>query len=283
MAYNQLLAGAQTLLTDLMAQAVNLVVMEVRESDNTTIKKQHASLPEPHGSPITVRALKSSIILLQFSVVEALASFVSKLVIEAHRHPSEGPRAPHPLREVELDCLNEQRTSVDTRSGKIHVKGNVYAPTLERLSFVLLSFAKSHGHEFRLNKSNDGWQNVTRLKKLRDELTHVRLDFSLGTLIELETLDLDKIRPSITITNRNLFMGAEAIIWYSQQIRHVVNQSTNHDYRQVVHLLTVVEFLAYMQLLNLHKSCGISSKAFEKSHPIPIKFLRNQARKQRPE
>ena len=257
--------------------------MEVQESDNTTNTKQHASLPKPHGSAVTVRALKSSIILLQFSVVEALASFVSKLVIEVHRHSSEAPRAPHPLSEVELDCLKEQRTSVDTRSGELTVKCNVYPPTLDRLSLVLSFFAKSHGRKFRLNRSDGGWQNVMRLKKLRDELTHVRLDFSLGTPIELEALDLDRIRPSITITSRNLFMGAEAIIWYSQQIRHVVSKSTNHDYRQIVHLMTVVEFLAYMQLMKLHKACGISSKAFEKSHPIPIKLLPNRARKLRPE
>lgn len=242
--------------------------MEVQESDNTTNTKQHVSLPKPHGSPITVRALKSSIILLQFSVVEALASFVSKLVIEAHRHSSEGPRAPYPLDEVELDCLKEQRTSVDTRSGELTVKGNVYLPTLDRLSIVLSFFAKSHGRKFQLNRTNGGWHNITRLKKLRDELSHVRLDFSLGTPIELEALDLDRIRPSITITSRNLFMGAEAIVWYSQQIRHVVSESTSHDYKQVVHLMTIVEFLAYMQLMNLHKSCGFSSKAFEKSHPI---------------
>ena len=179
-----------------------------------------------------------------------------------------------PLSQVEIDFLREQRTFLDARTGDVRVQNAAYSSTLDKLSIVPSLFAKAYGHSFRLDKSGSGWDKIRDLKKLRDALTHIRLDLSPFSGKEEAGLDLDNIRPAVVINSKDLFSGSEAVKWYAQQIKEVCLEVAIPEFKGIMNLMMFLEFMCYMHLINLRESCGLTEKQLEKMHPMP--HIRNR-------
>lgn len=265
---DQICNGASVLLMDLLAQIVNLVVAVEKEA--RSIEKDQLEPLErgSRGSPISVRALKTSIVFLQFSVLEALANILAELITVSHQGTDAIPKATNPLSQTELDSLKEQRSYLDFRTGEVKTKQAVYIPILDKLSIAPALLARSYGQNFRVNKGDVGWGRVRKLKQLRNSLTHIRLDLPPQGSATTVELNLDNVRPSVMVSSQNLFSGSEAIIWYSRQIRQVFTQIAVPEYERMVHLMMFVEAFAYMHLLNLRESCGVSEERLNEMYPI---------------
>lgn len=265
---SQVVHGGRILLIDLFGQLMNLIVAEEREVKNIGEDRLLPLEGESQGNAISVRALRTSIIILQFGVLEALANFIAEVTIQIHCDATGAPPVTNPLTQVELDLLKEQRTLLDTRTGELRIQQPVYQSILDKLAVVPLLFARAYGLNFRLDKSVSGWNKIARLKELRDALTHIRLDCRPSLPAEIDNSDLDRVRPSLTISSRDLFSGSEAIIWYGQQIKQVCIKMSIPEYKVISELMVFVEFFGYMQLINLHSSCGITKEEFTRMYPM---------------
>ena len=72
--------------------------------------------------------------LLQFSTLEALANFIADLTVQAHEGLEGASSPPRPLTQVELDFLQERRSSVEPRNGNVKIQNGAYVSTLDKLS-----------------------------------------------------------------------------------------------------------------------------------------------------
>lgn len=258
--------GAEQLLYDLLAQTLNLIVSVEREIKAINRDKFRPLKAGHRGSHISVRALKSSIILIQFGILEALANFVADLTVRLHG-PLEGAvDLASPLTQVELDILREQRTTVDIRTGELKTQHAVFVSTLDKLSVAPLLLAKSHSKTFRLDKGCAGWNKVRKLKDMRDALTHVRLHIRTESDdVESPTLDLDRVRPSLAISSADLFDGSTAISWYLRELMRAFTDLGS--YEPVVSMLTKGDFIVFMQAVNLKESARVPDARLKELFP----------------
>jgi hypothetical protein len=270
-----LIGGAQTLVFDLLAQTLNLIVSV--ECELKAIEEDKGAPLEGgwRGSPISVRALKSSIVLLQFATLEELANFTAELTVRSHKGLYGAPALLSPLSQVELDFLREERSFVNADTGKVKIQHGAYISTLNKLSVAPLLFAKSHGKSFRLNKGNSGWENVRKLKALRDALTHIRFGTATSTTesdmaANSDKLDLDTVRPSILINGAHLFAGSESISWYCRELMRAFVEVGAHEYESIMRLLKLAEFTAYMHLINLQPRSSVSERRLQRLLPCGV-------------
>ena len=253
---DSIIGGARTLLLDLLSQALNLIVLLDREvkaiEHDSTDPLERGS----RGSPISVRALKSSVVLLQFGILEALGNFTAELTVRLHEGLDGAVPLRIPLSQVELDFLREQRSSLEPTTGKIKIQKGVYVSTLDKLSAAPLLFAKSYGKNFRLDKAGSGWGNVQKLKVLRDTLTHIRPGMEPSTVETDIQLNLDKVTPSVLITFADLFDGSECILWYCRELKRSCVELGAQEHQLILRVVTFWEFIAYLHLVNLQTRSG---------------------------
>jgi hypothetical protein len=210
--YPKLALSGFALLVDLLAQILNLIVATQKEverikTEENQDQEKESSEKKESGSPISVRAFKSSIILLQFSALETISNSLAGLAIKTMNGISGAPEIKNRLSLVEVDFLAEQRTYVETTTGSLKVSGSVFVSTLDKLAIAPLLFGKLHGHTFHLNKGGKGWQNVRHLKETRDKLTHFKLDGSWLELEESVQLSLDHVKPAVIIRTKSLSLN----------------------------------------------------------------------------
>lgn len=271
--YQELAQSGLAVLTDLLAQNLNVIVAvqeEVRRIEvRQELDSEQGGDKKEHGSPISVRAFKSSIILLQFSFLEALANVLAGLQIKTMEGISGAPEITSSLTQVELDYLSEQRTSVDDKTGALKVNSRVFISTLEKLAIVPLLLGKLHGCPFRLDKNCKGWQSVQHLKETRDKLVHFKLDDTWRQLDADSPLNLDNIKPTVTIQTKDLFAGGLALRWYVQQIKVLLKQIYKDNQEPLLLHFTMLELICWMMLMNLYEDCGISENKFNQEYPMP--------------
>jgi hypothetical protein len=111
-----------------------------------------------------VRALKTSVIMLQFSALETVANFLADLAIRTSEGIQGSPEVKASLTQVELDFLAERRTYVDAGSGALKISGSAFVPTLDKLTVAPLLLGKVHGLKRRIDKGGSGWQKIQQLK-----------------------------------------------------------------------------------------------------------------------
>jgi hypothetical protein len=272
--FDNLIGNGSMLLIDLFAQLINLIVALQKESDSIKSSPDESSdenkTDKLSGSPISVRALKTSIILLQFSALETIANFLSGLAIRINSGIPGAPDVNTPLTQVEIDFLKEERTYLDTGTGALKLSGSVFVSTLDKLAMAPLLLGRLHDQNYRLDKGGNGWRSIQRLKEIRDQLTHFKLD---GTLMEGDesiSLDLDNVKPAVTIKNRDIFNGGEAMKWYIQQVIDLLSSMYTERHWQLVTRFQILQFMNWMALLNLYKSCSISDEVFNRDYPRPF-------------
>ena len=261
--YNQIIQSGFLLLMDLFAQIINLIVTLNKEVQSIQETKDNENAHG--GSPISVRALKTAIIFLEFNALETLANFFAEVTLQTNLQTTDTASTSKNLSQVEIDFLSEQRTSLDVKTGNLKVSKSAFVPTLDKISIVPLELFKLHGIEFKINKGDQGWQKLLKLKEQRDRLTHPRIDLSLLNPDEEYNLDLNNIKPAVIIESQDIFDGSEAIYWY-------INQLKPHLYaieKKKFYALQTLEVMCLLMMMNLRESCGISESEFGKKYPLP--------------
>jgi hypothetical protein len=260
-----------TLIIDLLAQVVNLIVTVTDENKKIQKDKEKPLARGSRGSGITVRALSSSIVVLQFTTLEAIVNSIAEAVVHVHGQIEGATKVRAALSQVELDFLVEKRTLFDPRSAKVVVQNNAYSSTLDKLSIVPTLLAKAFGQSFVIDKSGSGWQKVRELKDLRDALTHVRLDRLLPIESKNVKPDVNNVPSAVPITNKQLFSGSEAIRWYSREIKNLCEETALKEFVAFGSSAAIWEVFCYLHMLNLHESCGLTKKEFAKLYPSPVR------------
>ena len=260
--YFKAVSNGCMLIIDLLAQIFNLInSLQIEISKLKTEKDR---------DDITARALRTSILVLQFSTLETTSNFLAELTIETNKGLEGSPEIVSRLTQAEIDLLAEQRTYVDIVTGEVKSNSSNYIATMDKLAIVPLLFGRLHGKRYRLDKSVKGWQNILKLKEVRDKFIHYRINISSMTKIGP---DFKKIIPTIKIENKDLFVGAESIQWYQQQIvillRQVYKNSNQLALAFLNNQMIALEMVCWMMLSKLYKSAGISDKEFARDYPPP--------------
>jgi hypothetical protein len=257
---------------DLGAQISNLAValgeeiQRVESSAANADKEQ--GIVEKKGSPISVRALKSSVSLILSSMIEGWANFLAELAVSTNDGLEGSPDVVHALQQAEIDCLLEQRTALDTRTASLTVTRNVYIPTLDKLAIVPRLLGKMHGLDFVLDKGGHGWQKVQKLKGIRDQLTHPKLDLKVRISNSCPEFSLDTVEAVVEISMLDLYECAEGLDWYISQTLGLLQQLVKKGRPYVITFFSV-ELFCWMILANLRSPAGISDIIFERHHPAP--------------
>jgi len=271
--YQNMVRNSFTLFIDLAAQLVNLAVSLSKEIGKIEPEQTNASTSgedNESGSPISVRAIKTSIILLEVNALETVSNFLAELALKTNEAIVGAPDVQQTLTQIEVDFLAEQRTYIDVQTGALKIRESVFVPTLDKLSIIPLLLGKLHNQSFRLDKSGKGWQKIQKLKEIRDGLSHFRTDFSVPATDDAFSLDLDNVKPAIVIKNIDLFEGIEATRWYIAQLISLLRQIDMEDYRGLTRQFLMLDVVYWMVLLNLYKICGIAENTFYRDYPSPV-------------
>ena len=258
---------------DLAAQISNLAVSLGEELSGTKELEKaggHKSGKRGEsGSPISVRAIKTSVALLLSSMLEGWANFLAELALQSNVGLEGSPKVVYHFNQIEIDCLAEQRTSLNARTAEAVVTKNVYIPTLDKLAIVPRLLGKQYGCDFVLERGGSGWQKVQILKSVRDKLVHPKLDLT-GLLDEIPTeIELDTVRATIEVNLIDLYTCAEGMDWYLHETMGLLRQIVKPSQRFVLSIGSV-EILSWLILSNLSSVTGTSKAAFNREHPAPV-------------
>lgn len=183
------------LLSDINAQLYNLT-LHMKDEINRINQNRNI------GSPITIRAIKSSILSLQFNYLEALSNFIANLIIEICNKTDGAPESVAALSIEELSRVKDEKK---------------YTRIEDKISLYPEYLAKILGVDYKLNKSGLDWQNLKDIKKKRDVLTHPKMtneDIYIN-------LSIDNIRPAVEIKDSDIFVGFEVLYWYNSEIENL--------------------------------------------------------------
>lgn len=235
------------LIVDLLAQINNLCIMYSREFDKTQ-----------QNDDFLLRAYKTSIVTLTFSVIEAYYNFVAQLTLFLNQTNDEN--ITKSLTQVEIDFLLEQTTYIDLKSGQSKTKNATYSGILDKLNVIPRIFARIHSKSFVLDKSNNDWQKLVKLKNIRDEITHVKFDTERVFKFDIGPKSISRLAPYYSITDIDIFNGINAI---RKNIDNV-NSLIEEVYTTEVLFVGLVDMMFGLVLLNYQKVCGINDEEFDK-------------------
>jgi hypothetical protein len=228
---------------ELLSQAQNLAVQlkkkyELNEADLTTIN-----------------ALKTSIVMILFSVLEGYCNFIGELIVQSSIKNVENPKTSHNLSQIEIDYLSEQKTYID-KSGTRKIKKSVFNPTLDKLFVTPLILGKIFGIDFKIDKSCKEWQSLRRLKEIRDRITHIKFDYN-G----------DNSR--LYISENDIIYASEAIGWYFEKVGSLIH----NIYKEAFDKTSIfsIRMSCWITQLHLYKLCNMSDKLFDKNFICPLK------------
>jgi len=274
--YDNAIGHASMLFVDTGAQVSNLAVSLGEElqrlESSVSAGDGKPDAIRKSGSPISVRAMKSSVALMLSSMLEGWANFLAELALRTNDGLEGSPEVVHALGQAEIDCLAEQRTALDTRTAGLIVTKNVYVATLDKLVVVPRLLGRLHGFDFVLDKAGQGWQKVQGLKIVRDELTHPKLNLNDYLGNNPAALSLDKVRSAVEINMNALYECAEGVDWYVSQTVGLLRHFVKRGPRLAISFGSV-EFICWLIVVNLQSPAGISVKVFNRHHPAPVDLV----------
>ena len=271
-AYEKVIGGASSLLVDLFCQLGNLTLTLQREQQSKEVRlvrlAESTNDAGKAASPVFERALKTGIILMQFSLLEAIANALAQIAIKTNEKIDGAPRTRCTLSQVEVDLLAEQRSYFDPMTGSLKLNEPAYVPIIDKLAITPVLFGKLYCQEFRLDKRATGWQKIKRLKECRDRLVHFDISAKAGP--EPLVPSLDQVKPAYLIQNTDIFEGSEGIRWYLRQLIEMLEKISKDKHGQLINILFAAEYTNWMVLLNFYRSCGISETVFRRDSPPPV-------------
>lgn len=138
----------------------------------------------------SLSALEFSLLLIQFTHIEALVNIVAEIAIRKNKETKV-------LHEAELHFLMEQK--VYLKKGKIETDTS-FVSIEEKIKQYPKLLAKACKDDFQLDTSKHYWSKFLEAKKIRNEITHPKN----GVISQIKT--------------EHLFDTAEFIYWYNEEV-----------------------------------------------------------------
>lgn len=256
--YDSYVLGGGEAIVDLLAQVDSMV-------SNFNFEYQRIMQDVNAVSTINIRALKTFIIIVQFSVLESMSNFLGDLTLLANQGIESSPKIVSKLNLVEIDFLSDQKSELD-KNGQVKTK-KTFASTLDKICIAPLLLAKLHGIDFNIDKSAEDWQNVVKLKEIRDNLTHPKI--SLSSREVTMSLNIDRVKPCVIVKNEDLFLGAKVLRWYIDEITKLMRNLERSNQVKISFPYNHLELFSYRLLSKLYYTPGMSHKQFERKYPTP--------------
>lgn len=197
------------------------MIIKLVEIEDANIQKQMAEAPKPkvvsEGMSVTVQlprmidsttfsSLNFSLLLLQFTYIEALCNVVAESAIRQNRSSKI-------LSEIEIDFLSEQIRTF--KGGKINTKGS-YVRLEDKASEYIALLAKVNQVDYKLDTSIHYWSDFKLAKTVRDEITHPKNGVH-------SNIDFD-------IT----FKLSKFIYWFTKEVANIyINHFDFKDYKWI--------------------------------------------------
>jgi hypothetical protein len=228
---------------ELLSQAQNLSVQ---------LKKKYDSTEE---YLTTINALKTSIVMILYSVLEGYCNFIGDLIIKSSKKNEKELEFCYNLSQIEIDYLSEQKTYID-RSGNIKIINSVFNPTLDKLYVTPLILGKIYGLDFKIDKSGNKWQSIRRLKEIRDRITHIKFDYNGEN-------------SRLYITEKDIVYASDAIAWYFEAVGSLFHQIYKDSFDKTS--ILSIKMSCWIIQLHLYKLCNMSDHFFDKNFICPLK------------
>jgi hypothetical protein len=252
--FERIVHGGRITLRDLLAGIKNLIDLWNKEKE--TLAENQGKEPTVYkGTPDTVSALGSSIIMLQFSAIEAIVNFLAEIICNINDAVEGAPKGRIVLASTEVDYLKEQRTTFDTDKGKLVIK-RCFGRTSDKTRIFPLLLARLFEYKYTFEKKGNVWSKLQRLKETRDSLVHFRAS------------DLDNELHAEAVKHEDLFCGSEALYWYAGEVASLVSSLARKELDCLVMAMNTVQHLAWMCLYDLRKG-QMTEKDFDERYPLP--------------
>lgn len=190
-------------LSEIKCQIYNLLCLLVEE-----YKKINSTKSTP-PSPISIRAIKTSIFQNAILYIEAVANFLSAVAVNIDNGLAGAPKKKIPLEQEDLKKLNET---------------NGYIRLQDKLILSTECLNKLIGSSIKIDKSSHHWGRFKDFKKRRDNLTHIRVPINDG----YRTPSMDNMTASVKITDGDIEKSVELLQWFNSTLNRVA-ESIGHD------------------------------------------------------
>lgn len=300
--FESLIRYSHILIMDSFDQLIGLVEslklsLEIIKNRKQTSSKKDKKIQERYI--VTMRAYKSSIITFQFCILELICDFLIQLVIKTNEGLKGIPKKSSLLTKAELEFITEKTTQFNSKTKKENTRQS-FIGILDKLTIPPYLLGKLYDKEFNIDKGGRGWNGIKKLKKIRDELTHPKLELDVypDNIYEIEKiektatnkpikgyensydygkfLNIFKIRPTLTIKNTDLLDGAESIRWYIHELarlfKAIYTTPLNAELQNPLGGLTFIEIMCFVVIDHLRLICNISESKHEKKYPLPYLF-----------
>lgn len=213
--YLHKLSQPTTLLSKMVA-LVHLINLENKKIEAIIEKIQNNSQPtqQQNSSSVSISlpptidttilsSLEFSLLLMQFTYVEALSNIIGECAIRNNLSTQK-------LTSFEQDYLLEIETRY--KEGKSKVK-KAFVPTEEKAKEYIKLYAKSHNEEYNLNVLGTSyWKEFLNAKNIRNEITH------------------PKSGVTSSINPTHLFEMSRFIYWFTEEVYVLFEKYTSTKY-----------------------------------------------------
>lgn len=214
------------------------------------LNKEYSSSDIYLESSISIRALKTSIVLLEYTMFEYFANMISRVVILADEGLNDTFNLQYKLSIHEIDYLLERETYFDKRDLKIKSRVGNYSTIEAKLVGYPLLLGKIFGHKFKLDKGGQEWECIKELKEVRDSIVHPKLDLIpydrqlTGTNQVEDNIDYDL-----------LFKGASSLYWYLFQINTKLIRVIFSNHQECMKPFLNMPITLFTTIVNLYEKC----------------------------
>lgn len=212
-------------LSEIKCQIYNLLCYLSEE-----YKKIDSGYP-PFPSPISIRALKTSIFQDVILYIEATANFLASMVICVNDLLCGAPQSKTSLEQCDIDKLTEA-------NGK-------YIRLEDKLVFSIDCLNRLLYGNIKIDKGDCNWGRFKDFKKRRDSITHVKIPNHIDHVAPT----LDHMVASVFITDSDISHSIELLCWFNALLNDAAKLVGNdkfpshHDFNDyIVGLLVVISF-----------------------------------------
>jgi hypothetical protein len=191
---NEIIHSGHRLILDLVAQIIELNGIQREDKPN--------------------RSILSSSIILSFSILEAYLNYISSLIIFEHKNNAFSPKILNRLSEVELDVLEEKKSTFDIKKIKVKKTDNSYIRIMDKLIVVPKLLAKTYSKDINIDKGCKNWEYLNELKEKRDDISHPKFDIEkIEQITDFRNMP-SPLKPAYSIEPIVLLNGLISIRWY---------------------------------------------------------------------
>jgi hypothetical protein len=197
-------------LINLENKKIEGIIEEIQKKSQPIQRQQSSSVTislPPRIDTTILSSLEFSLLLMQFTYVEALSNIIGECALRNNRSTQK-------LTSFEQDYLLEIETRY--KDGKTKVK-KAFVPTEEKAKEYIKLYAKSHNEEYHLNVSATSyWKEFLNAKNIRNEITH------------------PKSGVTSSINPTHLFEMSRFIYWFTEEIYSLFDKYAPTNYYPMI-------------------------------------------------